>query len=102
MKLPASLLVAMLVLAGCQRTPPPAPIAEYQMRGEVVGIDAAAQLATIKHDKIEGWMGAMTMEYPIKDKEEFAKLKVGEKFQAKIRVQGTDYWIATVNPEPGK
>jgi Cu/Ag efflux protein CusF len=44
----------------------------------------------------------MTMDYPIKDKQEFSKLKVGEKFQGKIKVQGTDYWIATVNPEPGK
>jgi Cu/Ag efflux protein CusF len=43
-------------------------------------------------------MEPMTMEYPIKDKQEFNKLQVGEKIQAKILVQGTDYWIATVNP----
>jgi protein SCO1/2 len=88
-------------LAGCQKTPPK-PVAEYQMRGEVVSLDPSAQLATIKGGKIEGWMEAMTMEYPIKDKQEFSKLQVGEKIQAKIKVQGTDYWIAAVDPDPGK
>jgi len=44
----------------------------------------------------------MTMEYPFKDKAEFSKLKVGEKIQAKILVQGTDYWIASVRAEPAK
>ena len=97
-----TLALIMAFLAACQKTPPPAPVAEYQMRGEVVSLDPAAQLATIKHEKIEGWMGAMTMEYPVKDKQEFAKLQAGGKIQAKIRVQGTDYWIAAVSPEPGK
>ena len=101
MKLLASLFFLGL-LAGCQRNPAPKPVAEYQMRGEVVGLDPAGQLATIKHDKIEGWMDAMTMEYPIKDKQEFSKLKVSGKFQAKILVQGTDYWISTVSPDQGK
>ena len=99
-----SIALVLALLAGCQRMPAPKPIAEYQMRGEVLSLDPAAQLATIKHEKIEGWMEAMTMEYPVKDKQEFAKLKVGEKLQAKILVQGTDYWIATVapdTPQPG-
>ena len=72
------------------------------MQGEVVSLDPSAQTATVKSGKIEGWMEAMTMEYPIKDKQEFSKLKVGEKIQAKILVQGTDYWIAAVHPEPAK
>ena len=72
------------------------------MRGEVLSLDPAAQLATVKHDKIEGWMEAMTMEYPVKDPQEFGKLKVGANIQAKITVRGTDYWISSVNPEPAK
>ena len=98
----ASLLCVLVLLAGCQRVPPSQPVKEYQMRGEVVSVDPSGQTATVKHDKIDGWMEAMTMEYPIKDKQEFAKVKVGEKIQAKILVQGTDYWISSVNVEPGK
>jgi Cu/Ag efflux protein CusF len=90
--------IVALVLAGCQRNPAPKPTQEYQMQGEVIRVDPASQTATVKHGKIEGWMEPMTMEYPIKDKREFTKLQVGEKIQAKILVQGTDYWIATVNP----
>lgn len=91
-----------LSLAGCQCNPAPQPAKEYQMQGEVVGLDPSAHLATVKAGKIEGWMEAMTMEYPVKDPQEFGKLKVGQNIQAKITVQGTDYWISSVNPEPAK
>ena len=91
-----------LALAACQRNPALQPAQEFQMRGEVLRLDPAAHTATVKHDKIEGWMEAMTMEYPVKNPQEFSKLQVGENIQAKILVQGTDYWIATVNPAPGK
>ena len=72
------------------------------MQGEVVALDPSAHLATVKAGPIEGWMDAMTMEYPVKDPQEFGKLKVGANIQAKITVQGTDYWISSVNPEPSK
>ena len=67
------------------------------MRGEVIKVDPSAQLATIKGEEIQGWMPAMTMEYPIKDKQEFQQLKVGEQIQAKVLVQGTDFWLAGVS-----
>ena len=91
-----------VLLAACQRNPPAQPAKEYQMQGEVVGLDPTAHLATVKAGKIEGWMDAMTMEYPVKDLQEFGKLKVGANIQAKIMVQGTDYWISSVNAEPAK
>jgi protein SCO1/2 len=95
-------VVFALLLAGCQRTAPAQPAKEFQMEGEVVALDPAAHLATVKAAKIEGWMDAMTMEYPVKDPQEFGKLKVGANIQAKITVQGTDYWISSVNSEPAK
>lgn len=72
------------------------------MQGEVVGMDAKSQTATVKHGKIDGWMEAMTMEYPVKNKQEFAKLKVGEKIQAKVLVQGMDYWIDSASEDASK
>ena len=95
-------VVLAFLIAACQRNPTTPRAKEFQMQGEVVGLDPTAHLATVKAGKIEGWMEAMTMEYPIKDPQEFSKLKVGERIQAKILVQGTDYWIATVNQEPAK
>ena len=87
---------ATVLLVGCSQKPAAKPPVEYQMRGEVVRVDPSAQLATIKGEEIQGWMPAMTMEYPIRDKQELQKLKVGEQIQAKVLVQGTDYWLAGV------
>jgi protein SCO1/2 len=95
-----SLLLATLLLVGCSQKPAPKPPVEYQMRGEVIKVDPSAQLATIKGEEIQGWMPAMTMEYPVKDKQEFQKLKAGERIQAKVVVQGTDYWLAAVSEAP--
>jgi Cu/Ag efflux protein CusF len=95
-------VVFALLLAACQRNPTAQPAKEYQMQGEVVALDPAAHLATVKAGKIEGWMEAMTMEYPVKDPQEFGKLKVGANIQAKIAVHGTDYWISSVNAESAK
>lgn len=94
-------LLLSLSLASCQRNPPPQPVKEYQMSGEVVGLDPAGSTATVKHGKIDGWMEAMTMEYPVKDKQAFAGLKVGEKIQAKVLVQGLNYWIESVAEDKG-
>lgn len=68
------------------------------MRGEVVQLDESQQLATVKHEEIKGWMGAMTMEYAVRDKADFAKLKKGSKFEATVFVQGDQYWIGRIKP----
>lgn len=58
------------------------------MQGEVVSVDPAAQTATVKSGKIEGWMEAMTMEYPVKDKAEFSKLKAGKRSRLRFWCRG--------------
>lgn len=97
------LLIVMLTLLGCAKTPPPAK--EYVLKGEVIKLDATGQLVSVKGEKIEGWMEAMTMDYPVRDKTVFEKLKVGDAIAAKILVQGTDYWVSDVTeakPAPPK
>jgi Cu/Ag efflux protein CusF len=87
------------LLGGCSQAPKPAP-KEYQVTGEILKLDPAAQTASVKAGKIEGWMEAMTMDFPIRDKQEFAKLKVGDKIHAKVSVQGTDYWLSGIDEAP--
>lgn len=101
MKAALSIVLASLLVA-CQRNPPPQPVRQYQMSGEVVGLDASGSTAMVRHGKIDGWMEAMTMEYPVKNKQEFVKLKVGEKIQAKVLVQGMDYWIDSASEDASK
>ena len=95
-------LAAALVLAGCGspkagEAPKPAGAAKtFQMRGEVMGLDAGGHVATIKHEAIPGFMGAMTMGYQVKDPAEFSKLSVGEPITATVYENGDDYWIGNV------
>src|SRR5918998_659186 len=61
----------------------------YPLKGKVVGVDKAKKKATIAHEPIPGFMGAMTMDFPIradwvwedltKDSEVRAELVVDEK-----------------------
>ena len=95
----AVLAAAAVILAGCAAKQE-SQGKRYPMQGEIKALDPTAKSANINAGKIEGWMEAMTMEYPVRDKQAFGKLKVGEKIQAKVLVQGLDYWIADVNESP--
>jgi Cu/Ag efflux protein CusF len=94
-----------LLLAACQQSPTSTgvkeetkdqPINQYAMHGEVLRLDPPGKIAAIKAGKIDGWMEAMTMEYPVKEQPEFDKLHVGDKIDATVYVQGNSYWIAGI------
>ena len=69
------------------------------MRGAVLRLDAQGHIATIKSEKIEGWMEPMTMDFPVKDDADFAKLHPGETIRATVFVQGLQYWVGNVQPD---
>ncbi len=86
----------MLLLAGCgasktQETP--GQTKQYQLRGEITGLDANGHVATIRHEAIKGFMGAMTMGYPVKDTAELSKLSPGEPITATVYAKGDDFWV---------
>ena len=103
----AIFFLAIMLTSGCAKkadNPPKAadntPPTRYQMRGEVLRLDPSLHIAVIKGEKIEGWMEAMTMEYPIRDLQEFQKLKAGDKIQATVFVKGDDYWVGEIQNAP--
>ncbi len=89
-----------LLLTGCgaknSDTAKSGPTKQYQMRGEIMGLDASGHVATIKHQDIPGFMSAMTMGYPVKDPSEFSKLTVGEPITATVYVNGDDMWVGNI------
>ncbi len=96
-------LALALLLAGLLRVrgmAPRKPAKEYQLRGEIMGLDAGAHVATIKHEEIKGFMGAMTMGYPVKDASEFAKLSVGEPITATVYVTDDAMWVGNIKKQP--
>jgi Cu/Ag efflux protein CusF len=74
------------------------PVKQYQLHGEVVSLDPHDKTATINAQKVEGWMDAMKMEYPVKDSQDFSKLQPNECIDATVFVRGTEYWVADVKP----
>jgi len=93
--------LALTALAGCSQAPP-AAVKEYQVTGEVLNVDPKVQTASLKAGKIEGWMEAMTMDFPVKDKQELEKLKAGTTIHAKVSVQGTEYWLSGITEVPAE
>ncbi len=88
-----------LLLAGCSGSAPHKPAKEYQLRGEIMGLDAGGHIATIKHEEIKGFMGAMTMGYPVKDSSEFGKLAVGEPITATVYVTDDEMWVGNIQKD---
>jgi cytochrome c-type biogenesis protein CcmH/NrfF len=100
----AALIVACLLsLSSCTtRQPVSASEKRYQLHGQIVRLDPSSHLAVIKGDKIEGWMEAMTMEYPVKDDNEYQKLLAGDQIRATVYVRDSGYWIGEIRRQDPK
>jgi protein SCO1 len=116
MKALVGILVLMSVVWGCTPSEPPAPAAaptevapvaeqapaaetkEYKLEGEIVSVDKEKKAAVIKHGDIEGYMGAMTMPYPVPEEVDLAKIKPGDKVTATVydnKAEGK-YWVGNI------
>ena len=85
----------MLLLAPLAACTPPKTVKFYSLRGTVKALQPADRIALIHHETIPGFMESMTMEFPIKDPAEFAKLAVGQRIRATVcqQSQGLDFWL---------
>ena len=94
----AVLILFAIAFAGCKKEQPEKT---YALKGEIVSLDAKSKTATIKHEKIGDWMEAMTMEFPVKDPAEFAKLQAGQKITATVhtRPDSFEYWITDIRTQ---
>ncbi len=65
----------------------------YAFKGKVIAVDKAEHTATVDHDDIVGYMGAMTMEFDVKDDAGFAKLEAGDQLTATLAVTDEEDWL---------
>jgi protein SCO1/2 len=102
MKIVALVSLLVFTIACSHKSEDAGPVNQYELRGVVVRLYAPKRIAIIKHQKIEGWMDAMTMEFPVKDQSDFDKLQPGLAITAKVfsRPSDYEYWIAEVKPGP--
>jgi Cu/Ag efflux protein CusF len=88
------LSISLLALSACQQQKP-AKI--YTVRGVIVKLDPAGKSAGIDAEKIDDWMEAMTMDYPVHDPKVLEGLKPGDHITATVHVpEDLNYWIDDV------
>jgi protein SCO1/2 len=98
---------ALFVVAGCSPAPKqdtsPAPKQEtssvparYDLKGKIVSVDKSAKQLTVDHEAIPGFMGAMTMGYPVKDERALDGLAPGNQITAKVVSGNGSYWLEEI------
>jgi Cu/Ag efflux protein CusF len=56
----------------------------YTLHGKIEAIKDSEKKVTVNHDAIEGYMGAMTMDYKVDDDAMLKKLKPGDEISATL------------------
>jgi protein SCO1/2 len=74
------------------------PVKRYTLNGRVVSLDAAAKTLTVDHEAIPGFMGAMTMPYPVRNSQLLEHLSKGQQVTATVVRTGDEYWLENVGP----
>ena len=72
----------------------------YTLKGKVEAINASTKSLTVNHEKVEGWMEAMTMAYAVDKEEVLKQVKVGDHISAKV--YDGDYTLHDVRVIPKK
>jgi Cu/Ag efflux protein CusF len=80
-------IVVLALLVACSRNQEAIePEHQYALSGKVVALDPQGQTATVNAAAIPNFMDAMTMDYPVKSKDDFKKLHIGDQIKATVNV----------------
>lgn len=89
-------LTAMAVLLGLIASCGPPDTRRFNVRGVVQEIKADGKTAVVKHEKIPGYMEAMTMPFDAKTTNEWAQARPGDEVEFRLVVTSDDSWIEGV------
>ena len=81
------LMLGVFLSSGYAQQDKKAPAAnkkEHVFKGKVEKIDLSNKSFVVNGEKVEGWMGAMTMSYAPDKEDVLKKLKVGDQITAKV------------------
>ena len=88
-------LLVTLPLTAC-RGPNQTQVRRYHLKGTVVQVDKAQQHLVVNHEEIPGFMGAMTMPYPVVDAQTLEKLSPGDQITADVVVTPSEIHLENV------
>ncbi|HTY62477.1 MAG TPA: SCO family protein [Acidobacteriota bacterium] len=86
-----------LVTAGCRSVPEN----RYELKGKVVSVDKGQRQVTIAHEKIPGFMDAMTMPYNVREDWALDALAPEQSIEATLVVKGDHSWIEGIRISQG-
>ena len=72
------------------------PVRRYHLKGTVVQVDKAQQHLVIDHEEIPGFMGAMTMPYPVADAATLERVSPGDQITADVVVSDNQIRLENV------
>jgi protein SCO1/2 len=84
----------LLLVASCNRTPEPK---RYEVKGQILGINAETREVLIKHEDIEGFMPGMTMPFRVEDAKLLNGMQPGDLVTATLLVGETDAYLSTLS-----
>ena len=95
---PIWLVLALLVtlpLTACRGTNQ-SQVRRYRLKGTVVQVDKAQLHLVVNHEEIPGFMGAMTMPYPVVDAQTLERVSPGDQITADVVVTPNDIHLENV------
>ena len=86
-------LTLVALLAACNREP---PARQYELQGQILGIDPSRNEVLIKHGTIAGFMPAMTMPFTVKDAGLLSGKEAGDLVTATLVVTDLNAHLSTL------
>ena len=71
-------------------------VKRYELKGKVVSVDKYEERVTVDHQSIPGFMGAMTMPYPVKDARLLDQLSPGDEIAAQVVQRNGEFWLENI------
>ena len=87
------LLAVLLAVAACGRAP---ETRQYELRGQIMGVQADRNEVLIRHDDILGFMPAMTMQFKVQDAELLAGKRAGDMVTGTLVVEEVNAYLSSL------
>jgi protein SCO1/2 len=86
----AAMALAISLSAACSRG------REYELRGQILAVDAARREITIKHEDVKGFMPGMTMPFKVRDASLLKGRAPGELVRATLVVEDSEGYLRAI------
>ena len=89
----AGILIAAIAVGACSRAP---EARQFEVRGQILGVDAARREVLVDHEDIPNFMPAMVMPYKVSDAALLEGKKPGDLITATLVVEEVDAYLSSI------